>query len=226
MGKNVDFVYVIDATGCMYSCIANVRESLHKINDAVLESCIAAEGPSAVDMLRVKFVLFRDYFFDGDSAMQESPFFESPSDDAKIDEFLNSVEAYGGGDAPENGLEGLYYALKSDFATSNGGRDRQIVVLITYDDAVPLKERACCENYPADMVDYEGLVAMCTGADKSIKFGGRNSFIFIFAPEGTQYAELQYACKNVAFFPTLGGGGLSDAEFDRVIGAIVAAATA
>lgn len=225
MGKNVDFVYVIDATGSMNSCIDNVRESLHKINDAVLESCIAAEGPSAVDMLRVKFVLFRDYFIDGDSAMQESPFFERPADDAKMDEFLNSVKAYGGGDTPENGLEGLYYALKSDFATFNGGRDRQIVVLITDADAVPLKERAHCENYPADMVDYEGLVAMCTGADKSIKFGGRNSFILIFAPEGTQYAELQYACRNVVFFPTTPGEGLRDIDFSFVMRAIIASAT-
>lgn len=226
MGRNIDIVYVLDATGSMAHCIESVKKSLQDINTSIFEHFTSADGVSEVDMLRVKFVIFRDYKSEGANAIQESPFFERPGDDAKMQAFVSSVSAYGGGDGPENGLEALYYAFKSDFANFNGRKDRQIIVLITDNDAHELKLRAACAGYPADMADYEGLKAMWIGADQSIKLGEASKRMLIFAPTGTKYYDLSRACNRVQFVATTLANGLEDISFDVVVDAIVATATA
>lgn len=226
MGRNIDIVYVLDATGSMARCIDKVKKSLQGINTSILEHFTSDDGVSEVDMLRVKFVIFRDYKSEGVDAIQESPFFERPGDDARMQAFMDSVSAYGGGDGPENGLEGLYYAMKSDFANFNGKKDRQIIVLITDNDALELKARAACAGYPADMVDYEGLKAMWVGADQSVRFGEASKRMLIFAPADTKYADLSKACNRVQFVATTLEKGLEDINFDVVVDAIVATATA
>ena len=226
MGRNIDIVYVLDATGSMAHCIENVKKSLQDINTSILNHFTTDDGVTEVDMLRVKFVIFRDYKSEGANAIQESPFFERPGDDAKMEAFISSVSAYGGGDGPENGMEALFYAFKSDFANFNGRKDRQIIVLITDNDALELKARAACAGYPSDMVDYEGLKAMWIGADQSIKLGEASKRMLIFAPSGTKYFDLSKACNRVQFVATTLANGLNDIDFNVVIATIVATATA
>lgn len=53
--RNVDVVFCIDGTGSMAPCIESIKANVH-----------------------------RDYHFDGEQAMSESPFFEFPADTADM----------------------------------------------------------------------------------------------------------------------------------------------
>ena len=89
-------------------------------------------------------VVFRDYKCDGDRAMEESPFFELPTDNEEFSSYLDSVKASGGCGEDANGLEALYFAMKSDFVT--GKNDRQVIVLFADTTAIPLKARSGYAN--------------------------------------------------------------------------------
>ena len=226
MGRNIDIVYALDATGSMGGCMANVKNNLNKINAEIYNQLTDDAGNSQIDLLRVKFVIFRDYKSEGSAAITESRFFERPDDDKDMQDYINAVDAYGGDDGPENGLEAMYYAMKSDFNSSNGRKDRQVIILITDNDAHELGARAACAGYPSEMVDFDGLKGMWSGADQSVSFGEKSKRMLIFAPAGTKYEEFAKVCTRVQFTETDLGDGLNGIDFAEVMRAIVATATA
>jgi len=151
--RNIDVVFCIDGTGSMSPCIESVKSNARRFHLEFVKAM--TDLGSEIDSMRVKVVVFRDYKDDGEDAMQISPFYELPDDDAEFAKFLAGVSAKGGGDAPENGLEALYFAMKSDFTT--GAKDRQVIALFTDADALKLGERKGEAQYPSDMVDMKGL---------------------------------------------------------------------
>jgi len=66
-----------------------------------------------VRRLRVRTLVFRDYYAD-EQPMQDSAFLELPQQSDEFHEFVNRIEARGGGQAlPTSGLEALAVGLKS-----------------------------------------------------------------------------------------------------------------
>ena len=169
--------------------------------------------------------MFRDYHDDGDQAMVESPFFELPTDTADFEKFLADISANGGGDGPENGLEALYYAMKSDFTTA--AKDRQVIVLFTDAEALDLKQRASEAGYPSDMVDEAGLIEMwaCMAQDPGFKLRERNKRLVMFAPDGTKYKALKAKLNRSVFEPVNMADGLADIDFKEIIKIIAASAS-
>ena len=226
MGRNIDIVYALDATGSMGGCMANVKNNLNKINAEIYNQLTDDAGNSQIDLLRVKFVIFRDYKSEGSAAITESPFFERPDDDKLMQAYINAVDAYGGGDGPENGLEAMYYAMKSDFNSLNGRKDRQVIILITDNDAHELGARAACAGYPSEMVDFDGLKGMWSGSDQSVSFGEKSKRMLIFAPAGTKYEALAKRWNLTWYKAVADDNGLSEISFEDIIDLIGKSATA
>lgn len=140
-----------------------------------------------VDEFRAKFILFGDYETD-EIPMHESKFYNLNKEQDEFLKELASVPPQGGGDMPENSLEALYYAFKSDWSAI-GKEDRQVVMLITDAEPLPLGERSNCPSYPKDMVDLDGLLDMWNN-HKNVKLN--NAILSIFAPEDSSYHELYF----------------------------------
>lgn len=223
--RNIDIVFCIDGTGSMVPCLEKVKSNALRFHEEFVAAM--TDLNSDIDSMRVKVIVFRDYADDGDEAMTESAFFELPADRAEFDKFISDITAFGGGDGPENGLEAMYYAMNSDFTT--GSKDRQVIVLFTDADALPLGERATSPNYPADMVDEDGLIETwsCTTKDqnKTLKLREKNKRLVMFAPEGTKYQKLKIDLNRSIFEPVDMAHGLGDIDFKDIIKIIAASAS-
>lgn len=221
--RNIDVVFCIDGTGSMAPCIESVKSNARRFHLEFVSAM--TDLGSEIDSMRVKVIVFRDYHDDGDQAMVESPFFELPTDTADFEKFLTDISANGGGDGPENGLEAIYYAMKSDFTT--GAKDRQVIVLFTDAEALDLKQRASEAGYPADMVDEDGLIEMwaCMAQDSSFKLRERNKRLVMFAPDGTKYKALKSKLNRSLFEPVNMSDGLGDIDFKDIIRIIAASAS-
>ncbi|MDR3217005.1 MAG: VWA domain-containing protein [Clostridiaceae bacterium] len=221
--RNIDVVFCIDGTGSMAPCIESVKNNAKRFYLDFSEEMTRQN--SDIDSMRVKVIVFRDYGFDGDDSMQISNWFELPVDDSEFANYLTGVTANGGGDAPENGLEALYFAIKQDFLT--GSNDRQVIVLFTDTDYLELGERKGKGSYPEDMVNGEGLQDMwfCRSQDPDSKLRDRNKRLVLFAPSGTKYENLKANLNRSVFEPVAMEKGLRDINFDGIIKIIAASAS-
>lgn len=221
--RNIDIVFCIDGTGSMTPCLESVKRNAFNFQEQFVKAM--TDKGCDIDAMRVKVIVFRDYHDDGDQAMQQSPFFELPDDKEDFKTFMDGITATGGGDNPENGLEALYYAMKSDFTT--GAKDRQVIVLFTDADALPLKARSKESNYPKDMVDYKGFLQTwtCTSQSSDIKLREKSKRLLMIAPAGTIYEDLKSKMNRSMFEPVEMSDGLGDICFDEIIKLIAASAS-
>ena len=139
---NVDIVMCIDATGSMHAIIDEVKSNALSFYQKFVDEMEAQDPPKSVQQLRIKVIAFRDYGVDSEP-MVESKFFVlgDGGEDAQFHDFVNNIEASGGGDEPENSLEALALAMKSDWVTTGAVR-RHVIMLYTDASALPLGERA------------------------------------------------------------------------------------
>lgn len=202
---NADFVFVLDATATMGVFIDRFRrEFLPKVTELIREKAGKAD-------VRYKIIVFRDYGSEGAAAMKESKFFAIPEEMRELEHAMLFVEAGGGGDSPENGLEAIYYAMKSDFASGT-----QTIFFFTDADAVKMGARKGCEGYPEDMTDEKGLKEIWLGKKPShITQSGKK--LILVAPENTAYSRLAKELDNTVFVPAAKSGNLNDIEFSDLL---------
>ena len=205
---NADFVFVLDATATMGVFIDRFRREFLPEFTKQLGN-ISSPG----DAVRYKVIIFRDYGSEGENAIKESRFFKIPEEADELGHAMLYVEAGGGGDSPENGLEAIYYALKSDFAEGEG---TLTIFFFTDADAVALGKRKDCDGYPKDMVDEEGLKKLWLGKTPS-RLTQRGKRMIMFAPEGTAYSRIAAEMDNTVFVPTVKSGNLNDLDLEDAV---------
>ena len=212
----VDIVLCIDSTGSMGSIIERVKSSALKFYEDV--NAKMAEKDKAIDSLRLKVIAFRDYFVDGGAAMNESGFFLLPQDKEAFTSFVKTIRADGGGDEPENGLEALALAVKSDWATT-GDRRRQIVVIWTDASAHPLEKDGKPSGYPKNMpANLDELTDMWEGQGFVNHAAKR---LIIYAPDAYAWTDIANNWENALHFPSKGGEGLAEIEYGEILDQIV-----
>ena len=219
----VDIVMCIDATGSMGPIIREVRESAMRFGDRFRDA-MKASGKN-VDALRVRVIAFRDYITSKQSPMAQSPFFSLPEDSREFHKFVEGVKAKGGGgDGPENALEALALAMRSDW-TSEGTKQRHVILVFTDASAVPLRDPSRTSNpsYPADMPDsLADLGDMWAGESQELGGmpSGKSARLVLFAPSTSPWTDIQ-VWNNVwaAFSPA--GKGLEDVDIDLAIQLLV-----
>ena len=213
LGYSLDFIFCIDESESMESCIESVKRSV----DRFVTDCFLTfdDNGLMIENIRVKTIVFRDYKSDGQNAMIESRFYEFPQKEGEFFNYLDGIKPSGGCKEGTNGLEALYLAMKSDFSDSK--KSRQIIVLFTDSDAITLELRKDCDSYPCDMVDDEGLLATwgCVEGYKT-KLKERSKRLVMFAPRNTYYEEMSRIFNRSIFVPIDIHKGLDDFSFNDI----------
>ena len=218
---NVDIVMCIDATGSMSSAIAMAKENALSFHEKLVEAMEASM--KNVGQLRIKVIVFRDYGCDPEP-MTESVFFELPAQNVEFKNFVEKITVSGGGDGPENALEAIALALKSDWTTT-GSKRRHIILVYTDNEALELGARAGSKQYPADMPkDLAQLGAWWEKTDQTFisNFQPDAGRLVVFAPRVYPWNEEGIEVWNrVTLAETAAGGGMGDIVFEEILDKLV-----
>jgi len=181
----VDLVLCVDATGSMAPIIDVVKEKALSFHQDLQQ--VMNEKHKRVSELRIRVIGFRDYYFDGDLAMESSEFFKLPEQREQFSEFVRGLVAYGGGDEPENGLEALALAMASDWNDSPGKR-RQVIVMWTDASAHKLELHSGDkpETYPPNLPrDFSSLTDLWeTAVDRNARR------LLVYAPDAYAWTDI------------------------------------
>ena len=215
---NVDMVFCIDATGSMGSVIDMVKNNAIHLYEDVMNS-MALKGKT-IDSLRVKLIAFRDYIADAENAMLASEFYLLPKQAKEFEECVNSIEAFGGGDEAEDGLEALGYAIKSKWNTE-GMKKRQVIVVWTDASTHNIGEGKGVYNYPTKMAkDFSELTAWWGDSEHEGFINQNAKRLLLFAPDAPYWNTISDVWDNVVHFPSIAGAGLGEFDYQQIIDAI------
>lgn len=216
----IDMVLCIDQTGSMSSIIERVKSRALAFYDDFQKEMLS-QGKS-VDTLRVKVVGFRDYGCDQDrkeglSPMDESPFFILPDQSSEFEAFVNRLNADGGGDEPESGLEALALAINSDWDVKSG-KSRQVIVVWTDASAHPIGTGADHSSYPKSAPkNFDELTDWWEGQGKMRQAAKR---LILFAPDSPAWNDIAKYWECVLMYPSKGGEGLKDQDYKTILNTI------
>lgn len=223
---NVDVVMCIDGTGSMHGIIDTVKTQAKSVFEMY---STAMEAKGRVGGFRIRVIVFRDYGCDGDDAMVESEFFDlsDPAQQEAFENFVDDIEAQGGGDGPENALESIALALRSNWTTTGGRFRRHAIMLFTDAPALPLQEssRVTAANYPDGMpADLGELHEMFDHGDQEMApyYSPKHGRLVIFAPEsaGDTWSAVK-TWDRTWLVPTKPGGGCDEIELENALSILV-----
>ena len=228
----VDIVFCIDVTASMAPIINTVKNLTLDLYDDLIKN-MREKNNRIVKQLRVKVIAFRDYYCDGAYAMEESKFFTLPKQKTEFRNFVAALEAKGGGDEPENALEAMALAMKSDWVrvtNPNTEKARNVVVIFTDASAHPLEKSAdgVSEYYPADMLKnynelYEAWCGQgsCMDNRESYTMDKMAERLVIFAPEDAYpWSDMAEEIDYAAVVPISAAKGGAELGRDTIIATI------
>ena len=217
---DVDLVFCIDATASMAPYLEKVRADTERLYDG-LAARMHRIGRE-IHQMRVRLVAFRDfkeYELDHVRPMMTTPFFGLPEQNEFFRDSLMSIRPEGGGDEPEDGLEALALAIKSDWMPKNPyTRRRQIIVLWSDASTHELGHARGTELYPPDMArDFDELTRWWgrVPGDGYMEYEAKR--LLIYAPDKPWWSTIAYNWPNVIHIPTVTGEGLSEQDFQEIL---------
>jgi len=216
MNYTVDIVLCVDATGSMTPVIDKVKTAAIRFHSDLTDRLSKLE--KSIQTLRVRVIAYRDYYADGESAMQTSRFFDLPAEKGAFEAFVHDIDADGGGDEPENGLEALALAIKSDWSKC-AGKHRQIVVLWTDASAHPLDKPGATKpsNYPTDMPANLDELTDLWQNDQIMQTSAK--CLILYSPDIQPWTEFS-SWDNIVHYRVKAGEGLSEVTSEEIVNAI------
>ncbi len=212
----VDIVMCIDSTGSMAPIIEKVKTNALGFYEDLME--VMQMKDKSIDVLRVKVISYRDYYYDEDESMYESEFFSLPQEKDKFKEFVDHIAAEGGGYEPECGLEALALAIHSKWNNS-GDKKRQIIVVWTDASTHPLEkdEGKKPSNYPTHMpANFDELTDLWDG-----QFVSRSAKrLIIYSPDAYAWTDIANHWDNTIQYPSKAGEGLNEVDYQTILDAI------
>jgi hypothetical protein len=209
----VDIVLCIDATGSMSSIINSVKAGALRFYDDLTAKMQSKD--KVIDVMRVRIIAFRDYYDDAHGAMIESPFFTLPQEQDAFKRFVSKIDASGGGDEPENGLEAVSLAIKSDWSKI-GDKRRQVIVVWTDASAHPLEKGAKPHYYPTDMPStFDELTDIYEASQGYMNKNAKRTVLF--APEAYPWTDMGTNWNQAILYPSKAGDGLSDIDYGSIL---------
>ncbi len=220
---NVDIVFCIDATMSMDKLLDKIKvQAVNFCTD--VRNAMNARAKH-VDTLRARVIAFRDYAYDRDKAMMLTDFFDLPAQNAEFASCIESISAEGGGDDPENALEALAYAIRSDWAPVTPNiKQRHIIVMWTDAPPHPLGHSKSSPGYPGDMpADMQELSAWWGDRANPGYMDNNAKRLLLFAPDDPGWNAITACWNNIIHFPSKAGEGLDEFDYQQIIGMIPAA---
>lgn len=213
LGYYVDFVFCIDGTVTMAPHLDRVKQTAKSmVTD--MQKQLERRG-STVAQIRARIILFRDYLADGEHAMLLTDFFELSQQIQTFESCLESIDAGGGGDEPEDGLEALAYAITSNW-TENHGRKRHVIVVWSDAGTHELGHGRSSQHYPKGMArDIRELQAWWDS--KSEQYFG---VLVLFAPDENHWDHISQNWDNVIHYPSAAGEGLDEGAYRDILSTI------
>lgn len=225
---NVDIVFCIDCTESMDNILNIVKSrALHFHRD--VQSTMENKGKH-IDRLRVRIVAFRDYLaFDEEKRkkthcnepMLVTDFFSLPEQARELEVSVKSLHPIGGGDDPEDGLEALAYAIRSDWV-EKGSKDRHIIVLWTDQAPHKLGFGRASSKYPRGMAqDFDELTEWW-GDRYEHGFMPEQSAkrLILFAPNEGGWELISNNWDNVIHLASKAGDHLQDVDYGTILSCI------
>ncbi len=218
MEYNVDMVFCIDATASMIPVLDTVKENaLNFYNDVVN---VMKEKQKMISSMRIRVIAFRDYLADQDAAILATNFFELPAQMIKFEECIQSIVAQGGGDEPEDGLEALAYAIRSDWKQS-GTKRRNVIVVWTDASTHEIGYGKDSTAYPKGMPqDFAELTSWWGDEQNQTFIANAAKRLVLFAPKLPYWEQITGTWNNVIHYPSTAGKGLKEYSYREIIDAI------
>lgn len=216
---NVDIVFCIDVTGSMHGILETVKTNALKFYPDLQKAL--EEKDKNVESLRIKVIAYRDFYADGSGAISTTEFIDIKSDVETFNKFIHSLEPDGGGDEPENGLEALALAMKSDWV-KDGDRQRHIIVAWSDASTHPLEKNSGSKpsNYPTGMPkDFNDLSDWWEG--QTYMSNSTAKRLIVFAPDSNSWTDIATHWENTVHYPSKAGDGLADIDYKTILSAIV-----
>lgn len=218
MGKDytVDMVFCIDATGSMEDFTGNQKKIINMVKENALNFYgdlmkKMDEKHKRISQLRVRVIAFRDYIADEENAMLVTDFFRLPEQAAAFESCIKDITAYGGGDIPEDGLEALAYAMKSDW-TGEGTDQRRVIVVWTDAGTHALGFGARSKYYPNGMpADLSEL------GDWWDDIPTKSKRLVLFTPDEPGWSHIAANWDNVVSYPSVAGNGLAEYDYSLIL---------
>lgn len=218
MGKDytVDMVFCIDATGSMEELGNGQKRIINMVKENALNFYSDLmrkmdEKHKQISQLRVRVIAFRDYIADGENAMLVTNFFHLPAQSVEFESCINSITAMGGGDIPEDGLEALAYAMKSDWSTV-GTDQRRVIVVWTDAGTHPIGYGARAASYPNGMPrDFSEL------GDWWDDIPSKSKRLVLYAPDEPGWSYISANWDNVVHYPSVAGNGLAECDYSEIL---------
>jgi len=219
-GYNIDIVFCINGTEGMGPFIEKVKDSARNYHGKLAEA-MAKRGLD-ISTLRVKVIVFRDYFHDGGNAMEISNFFTLPGQKNNFNNFLSSVNTYGGGDGPDSALEAIALAMKSDW-NEDGLRKRHVVIMWTNAAAHKLEEASGESgpvNYPREMpATFDELSAMWNDYETKVMNTVAKRLI-IFGPDIYPWSTIGTEWELAVWIPFGAGEKIYEVDMEMAMNVI------
>ena len=226
-GYDVDIVMVMDATGSMGGLLDIVKKNAMNFYDDLMK--VMNSKGKHISELRVRVIAFRDYaeyqneIRDGkklNEPMLLSQFFSLPTQSEEFKRIVSGIKAEGGGDRPEDGLEALAYAIKSEWNLSSQ-KHRHVIVVWSDDATHELGFGRSADCYPKKMPnDFDELTEWWGDKQNPGLMDYRSKRLLIFAPDKKYWSTISDSWDNVIHFPSEAGKGLQDVDYETILNAI------
>ena len=219
MDYTVDMVFCIDATGSMEDVSGSQIKIINMVKQNALNfysdlnNAMAAKRKT-VRQLRVRVIAFRDYLADAENAMLVTDFFMLPQQAKEFEACINSINADGGGDIPEDGLEALAYAIKSKW-TNETAKKRHVIVVWTDACTHALGHGKGSKYYPNGMPKN-----MSELNDWWEEMNENSKRLIMFAPDESHWDYISRNWDNVVHYPSVAGNGLAETSYGEILNAI------
>jgi len=214
---HVDLVFCIDATGSMRHVLDFVkRNAINLRNDVMLAM---EKKQKTISQMRIRIIAFRDYIADGENAMMASDFFSLPEQTQQFSDCVNGITPQGGGDIPEDGLEALAYAIRSDW-TREGIKKRHIIVVWSDAPTHALGHGKIAPWYPEGMAkDFEELSLWWEDEQLGGAMDESAKRLLMFTPDAPEWNRISKEWAQVVHVQTV-SEGLTELEYQQVIDAV------
>lgn len=180
-----DFVFLVDGTGSMASCIDALKVNLNLFLEEL-------GGPqSAIRDWRGKVVIYRDQEVDGSAWLEDHPFVHN--DKTALQAQIARVEAKGGGDEPESLLDALH-TLATMEQSDRGNQTPDASRWRHRSDAARVVVIFTDATYKTPMTYPGGRGG--TVADLTHAVVGNRLLLFLFAPDHPSYEDLSAIDKS------------------------------
>lgn len=211
----VDVVLCIDGTLTMndlgsdgQSALDRVKGVARRIGTDICETM--NHRGKAVEQLRARIIVFRDYLTDGDHAMMVTDFFQLPQQKAAFERCLDSIHADGGGDVPEDGLEALAYAIRSKWDTTHQ-RNRKVIIVWSDAGTHDLGYGSKAQHYPKGMA--RNLGELYDWWEEM----GYSKRLILLTPNVNSWRWISDNWEFTLHYPSVAGEGLHDRDYESIL---------